>query len=173
MNGMSIEKINKMARDEFVALLGEIFEGTPAIASLAWEQRPFENVGALYRCMVGIMRGMTGEEQLELMRSHPDLGSRVRMAEASVQEQAGVGLDRLTAEEYERFQALNKVYLERFGFPFIVAVRGLTKEGILADFEGRLGNGVEVERDRALGEIEKIAGLRLEGIVEDGGIFNV
>jgi 2-oxo-4-hydroxy-4-carboxy-5-ureidoimidazoline decarboxylase len=168
MNGMSIEKINKMERDEFVALLGEVFEGTPAIASLAWEQRPFENVVTLHQCMVGVMREMTEEGQLKLMRSHPDLGSRVRMAEASVQEQAGVGLDRLTPQEYERFQSLNKAYLERFGFPFIVAVRGLTKEGILADFEGRLGNGVGVERDRALGEIEKIAGLRLEGIVGYG-----
>jgi 2-oxo-4-hydroxy-4-carboxy-5-ureidoimidazoline decarboxylase len=167
---MNIEKINKMERDEFVELLGEIFERTPAIASLTWEQRPFENVAALHQRMVGVMRGMTEEEQLVLMRSHPDLGAKVSMAEASVQEQAGVGLDRLTPEEYERFQALNEAYLKRFGFPFIVAVRGLTKEGILEAFEVRSQNSVVVERDRALAEIEKITGLRLERIVKkDGG----
>jgi 2-oxo-4-hydroxy-4-carboxy-5-ureidoimidazoline decarboxylase len=165
MNGMNIAELNAMNRDEFIGALGEIFEGTPAIASRAWEQRPFENVAALHQCMVGIMRGMTVEEQLVLMRSHPDLGAKVSMTEASVQEQAGVGLDRLTPEEYERFQVLNESYLKRFGFPFIVAVRGLTKEGILEVFEERLGNGVGVERDRALAEIVKITGLRLAGIL--------
>jgi 2-oxo-4-hydroxy-4-carboxy-5-ureidoimidazoline decarboxylase len=89
----------------------------------------------------------------------------VQMAESSVQEQAGVGLDRLVPEEYERFQALNEAYLKRFGFPFIVAVRGLTKASILEDFEARLKNSVAAERDRALVEIEKITRLRLERIL--------
>jgi 2-oxo-4-hydroxy-4-carboxy-5-ureidoimidazoline decarboxylase len=162
---MDIAELNKMQRHEFVELLGEIFEGTPAIAFLVWQQRPFENVIALHQCMVSVMRGMTVEEQVLLMRSHPDLGAKVRMAEASVQEQAGVGLDRLTSQEYERFQALNQAYLQRFGFPFIVAVKGHTKESILDDFEARSQNSVAVERDRALAEIEKITWFRLEGIL--------
>jgi 2-oxo-4-hydroxy-4-carboxy-5-ureidoimidazoline decarboxylase len=162
---MNIAELSKMEQHEFVELLGEIFEGTPAIASLAWEQRPFENVAALHQCMVGVMQKMTLEEQLVFMRSHPDLGAKVSMAEASVQEQAGVGLDRLTSEEYERFQSLNEVYLKRFGFPFIVAVKGHTKESILEAFEARSHNSVEVERDRALAEIEKITRFRLEGIL--------
>jgi 2-oxo-4-hydroxy-4-carboxy-5-ureidoimidazoline decarboxylase len=162
---MNIAELNKLERNEFLELLGEIFEGTPAIAAAAWELRPFANVEALHQSMVGVMRGMTVEEQVVLMRSHPDLGSKVQMAESSVQEQAGVGLDRLVPEEYERFQALNEAYLKRFGFPFIVAVRGLTKASILEDFEARLKNSVAAERDRALVEIEKITRLRLERIL--------
>jgi 2-oxo-4-hydroxy-4-carboxy-5-ureidoimidazoline decarboxylase len=89
----------------------------------------------------------------------------VSMAEASIQEQAGVGLDRLTSREYKRFQSLNEEYLQRFEFPFIVAVKGHTKESILDTFEARSQHSVAVERDRALTEIEKITWFRLEGIL--------
>jgi 2-oxo-4-hydroxy-4-carboxy-5-ureidoimidazoline decarboxylase len=161
---MNLDKLNSMERDEFVAVLGGIFEDTPAIAQQAWDQRPFANVEALYQCMVEIMNRMTVGEQMMLMRSHPDLGSKVRMAEASVKEQAGAGLDQLTRVEYQQFQELNQAYQERFGFPFIVAVKNHTKASILQVFQTRLRNSVEAEQVRALAEIVQIARFRLDEI---------
>ena len=158
---MNLAKLNEMECDQFVAILGEIFEGTPAIAQQAWHQRPFNTVEALHQCMVEVMNGMTVDEQMMLTRSHPDLGSKAIMADASVKEQAGVGLDQLTLEEYQQFQGLNQAYQERFGFPFIVAVKNHTKASILEAFQTRLKNSVEAEREQALAEIGQIARFRL------------
>ena len=162
---MNLSQLNSMERDEFVDVLGEVFENTPAIARQAWEQRPFADREALYQCMAERMNKMTVNEQMTLMRSHPDLGSKVRMAEASVKEQSGVGLDQLTPEEYQQFQELNRSYQERFGFPFIVAVKKHTKASILEAFQTRLENSLEVERSRALAEIGQIARFRLDEIL--------
>jgi 2-oxo-4-hydroxy-4-carboxy-5-ureidoimidazoline decarboxylase len=162
---MNLAKLNRMERDEFVAVLGGIFEGTPAIAWQAWAQRPFTNVESLHQCMVEMMNRMTVDEQMVLMRSHPELSSKARMADASVKEQAGVGLDHLTLEEYQQFQDLNQAYQERFGFPFIVAVKNHTKASILEAFQARLRNSVEAEREQALTEIMQIARFRLDEIL--------
>jgi 2-oxo-4-hydroxy-4-carboxy-5-ureidoimidazoline decarboxylase len=151
-----------MERDEFVAVLGGIFEGTPAIARQAWDQRPFTNVESLHQCMIEIMNRMTVDEQVMLMRSHPELSSKARMAEASVKEQAGVELDQLTLEEYQQFQDLNQAYQGQFEFPFIVAVKNHTKATILEAFRTRLRNSVEAEREQALTEIVQIARFRLD-----------
>jgi 2-oxo-4-hydroxy-4-carboxy-5-ureidoimidazoline decarboxylase len=159
---MNLTQLNGMERDQFVAVLGEIFEGTPAIARQAWDQRPFTNVESLHQCMVEMMNRMTVDEQMVLIRSHPELSSKARMAEASVKEQAGVGLDQLTQEEYQQFQDLNQAYQERFGFPFIVAVKNHTKASILEAFQTRLRNSVEAERRQALAEIVQIARFRLD-----------
>lgn len=156
-----LAELNKMERDEFVAVLGEIFEGTPAIAYQTWDQRPFNTAESLHRCMVKVMYGMTVEEQMMLMRSHPDLGSKARMTDASIKEQAGVGLNQLTVKEYQQFQELNRIYVEQFGFPFIVAVKNHTKLTILESFQIRLRNSVEVERKQALDEIAQISRFRL------------
>lgn len=162
---MNLNELNKIECAEFVAVLGSIFEESPAIAQQAWEKIPFATVESLYQCMVAIMNGMTVDEQVLLMRSHPDLGSKARMADASVKEQAGVGLDQLTPEEYQQFQELNHAYQERFGFPFIVAVKNHTKASILKAFQTRLGNSVEAERSQALAEIGQIARFRLDEIL--------
>ena len=162
---INLSKLNKMERDEFVALLGGIFENTPAIAQQAWEQRPFANVEALYQCMIEIMNRMNLDEQVLLIQSHPDLGSKIRMAEASVKEQSSVGLDQLTRVEYQQFQELNRAYQKRFGFPFIVAVKNHTKASILKAFQARLESSLEAERSHALAEIAHIARFRLDEIL--------
>ncbi len=161
----AIVQLNKMSPEEFTVALGEIWEDTPAIAQKAWHSRPFENLEALYQAMVAIVNGMSEAEQLTLIKAHPDLGSKAKMAEASVQEQAGVGLDRLSAEEYQRFQSLNQTYKNKFGFPFIIAVKSHTKESILLAFEDRLENSLEGEKHQALAEISKIARFRLDSII--------
>jgi 2-oxo-4-hydroxy-4-carboxy-5-ureidoimidazoline decarboxylase len=104
------------------------------------------------------------EAKLALIRAHPELASRARMADASVEEQAGAGLDQCSPEEFAAFQRLNAAYNARFGFPFVVAVKGMTRGDILAAFEARLANAPEAEFEEALRQIHRIARLRLEAM---------
>lgn len=163
----SIAQLNAMSQDEFVEAVGFVFEATPAIARQTWEHRPFQTVQALHQQMVRVMQSLNAAEQLALIRAHPDLGSRISMAAASVQEQAGAGLDRLSAADYATFQTLNQAYKQKFGFPFIIAVKHHSKASILEAFEQRLLNSVDAERQQALQEIAAIAGLRLRDRVND------
>ena len=157
----SIAKLNQMSREEFTEALGSIFEQTPEIATQAWQDRPFDDVRELHQAIADIVNEMSESEQLKLICAHPDLGSKFKMADSSVLEQSTVGLDRLSAIEYDRFQKLNQAYKEKFLFPFIIAVRNHTKNSILAAFEQRLQNTLEVERHRAIAEIIEIARWRL------------
>jgi 2-oxo-4-hydroxy-4-carboxy-5-ureidoimidazoline decarboxylase len=158
----TLDQLNTMAEADFVAAIGPAFEDTPAIAAQVWPQRPFSSMADLHQRMVQIVQAMPPDDQLALIRAHPDLGTRVAMAEASVAEQSGVGLTSLTAEEYDQFQTLNQRYKDTFGFPFILAVAGHTKTSILANFTERLTHDPATEQATALQEIEKIAGFRLK-----------
>ncbi|MGV0026761.1 2-oxo-4-hydroxy-4-carboxy-5-ureidoimidazoline decarboxylase [Phormidesmis priestleyi] len=161
----SIAQLNQQSQTEFVAALGAIFEETPAIAHQVWNQRPFKDLTDLHQKMIATVNAMTQTEQLRLIKAHPDLGSKTKMAEASVKEQSGVGLDRLTPEEYDQFQTLNQAYKNRFGFPFIVAVKNHTKQSILEAFDRRLHHSFEMEITQALTEIFEIARFRLTDLV--------
>jgi 2-oxo-4-hydroxy-4-carboxy-5-ureidoimidazoline decarboxylase len=161
-----LSQLSQMRQEEFVKILGGVFEDTPAIAHQVWYERPFQDVTELYQKMVDIVQNYSQEEQLKLIQAHPDLGSKAKMAVASVQEQAGAGLDRLTPEEYDRFLSLNQAYKKKFNFPFIVAVKNHTKDSILAAFEQRLQNSLEIERNQALEEIFQIAWFRLTVICQ-------
>lgn len=163
----SIAALNHMSQPEFVAALGAVFEDTPAIAAQAWQHRPFASRADLHQKMAAIVAALSPDQQLALIRVHPDLGSKAQMAAASVQEQAGVGLDRLSADEFERFHRLNQAYKAKFGFPFIVAVKNHTKDSILQAFEQRLPNSLEGEREKAIAEISQIAYFRLSALVQD------
>ncbi len=142
-----------------------MFEHTPAIAHQAWCQHPFTDITELHQAMVDVANAMSQEEQLALIRAHPDLGSKAKMAAASVKEQAGVGLNRMTSQEYDRFLSLNQRYKDKFGFPFIIAVKNHTKDSIFAAFEYRLENTPELEMQHALTEITKIARFRLVELI--------
>ena len=113
------------------------------------------------------MRSLPEDHQLALIRAHPDLGSRATMANASVAEQAGAGLDRLSPANYKRLDALNQSYRDRFGFPFILAVKDATQADIFAAIERRLNNDEKTERETALQQIERIAWWRLQAWVVD------
>ena len=164
-NQYKITQLNQMSQKEFTEALGEIWEETPQIARQAWHNKPFKDLNALHQAMVAVVDSMSEAEQLTLIKAHPDLGSKAKMAEASVQEQAGVGLDRLSESEYQRFQLLNQAYKDKFDFPFIIAVKEHTKESILQAFETRLESDIKREKQQALTEIGKIARLRLESLV--------
>ncbi len=162
----SIAQLNQISQAEFIQKLGAVFEETPMIADRVWHQRPFADVNDLHQKMTAIVNAMSQTDQLTLIRAHPDLGTKAKMAEASVQEQSGVGLDRLTAPEYARFQFLNQAYKDKFGFPFIIAVKNHTKSSILDAFEQRLNNSLSAEINQALLEISTIAHFRLIGLIE-------
>ncbi|WP_448561601.1 2-oxo-4-hydroxy-4-carboxy-5-ureidoimidazoline decarboxylase [Trichothermofontia sp.] len=162
----TIAHLNQLDVDTFEQVLGDIFEATPAIARQAWSQRPFANGAELHRAMVAVVAAMEPTAQLALIQAHPDLGSRAQMAAASLQEQASVGLDQLTADEYDRLQTLNQAYRDKFGFPFIIAVRNHTKTSILQAFEQRLQHSAAVEHQHALTEIYQIARFRLEALCD-------
>ncbi len=161
-----IATLNQMSQDEFVEALGAVFEETPAIARQVWHQKPFKDATELHRKMMDGVTAMSQAEKLALIQAHPDLGSKAKMAEASIQEQTGAGLTQLSPEEYERLQSLNQKYKAKFGFPFIVAVRNHTKDSILDAFNRRLDNPPDQEIEQALTEIAQIAQFRLLSLVE-------
>src|ERR1700759_1267634 len=125
-------------RYDFVTRFGGVFEHSPYIAERAVDagliKEPLTAVG-IHEAMVSIFRAATAAERLAVLRAHPDLAGKLAIAgkltNESKQEQAGAGLDRLSAEEHARFSELNKAYVSKFGFPFIIAVKGLNKDDIL------------------------------------------
>jgi len=151
-----------MGREEFVTLLGPVYEDSPWVAERAWADRPFADLDHLCEGMELTVLSASRDEQLTLLRAHPDLGTRARIADSSAREQAGVGLDRLTDEEYNRLLQLNARYKEKFGFPFLYAVKGSDKHQILRALETRLGSTPEDEFDEALRQVFRIARFRLE-----------
>ncbi|MEE3718054.1 2-oxo-4-hydroxy-4-carboxy-5-ureidoimidazoline decarboxylase [Tumidithrix elongata RA019] len=158
----SLTQLNQMDRGAFTDALGAVFEDTPAIAERTWDKRPFQSIAELHAAMILVVNSMSLSEQMALICAHPSLGDRVKMAEASVLEQSSLGLDRLSQDEYNLFQALNRAYRERFGFPFIIAVRNHSKASILEAFEQRLQNPAKTEKEQALKEIAQIAWFRLQ-----------
>jgi len=159
---------SRMSAPLFREVFGDIFEHTPQIAEATYKKglnASHDTAGGLHAALVASMREMTPAQKLDLIRAHPDLAGRLALAKQltddSTKEQGSAGLDRLTPEELARFTAINDAYRQRFGFPFIMAVKGATKEQILAGFESRIGNSVETETAEALKQIERIAFLRL------------
>jgi 2-oxo-4-hydroxy-4-carboxy-5-ureidoimidazoline decarboxylase len=159
---MTLRELNAMDREAFIAAFGWVFEHSPWVAERAWNSRPFESLAGLHGAMAKAVEQAAAGEQLALIRAHPDLGTRTRMSDASTGEQSGAGLDRLTPSEYDQLIRLNSVYREKFGFPFIYAVKGSTKQDVLRALESRLAGDAATERATALTEIYRIAQFRLE-----------
>jgi OHCU decarboxylase len=166
------ERPSAMARDAFVARFGGVFEHSPWVAERAHalELGPaHDSAAGLWNAMARVFRAASAEERLAVLRAHPDLAGRLaeakRLTAESTQEQASAGLDALTDDERQRFQALNATYVERFGFPFIMAVRGRQKAEILDAFARRLEHDRATELATAAGEVLKIARLRLADLL--------
>ena len=168
---ISIRQIDALDRGAFIARLGGIYEHSPWVAERAWMARPFRSRDALHAAMEAVVAAASNAEQLALIRAHPQLAGRLAMGaqltDASRSEQAGAGLDRCTPEEFARLQALNAAYVKKFDFPFIVAVRGLTRTHIIAQLEQRLAHSVEQEFGACLREIARIAGFRLHDLIRE------
>jgi OHCU decarboxylase len=161
-------------RDAFVRRYGRIYESSPWVAEQSFEQAAgVSEPAALAKVFAACVDRAGDEAKLALIRSHPDLAGRAavrgELTPESTAEQASAGIDQCTKDEFEKFQSLNRRYRDRFGFPFVMAVRGSNRHDILAAFERRLGNTPEAEIGTAIAEIHKIARLRLEalGLDED------
>ena len=163
---LSVAAVNALDDGTFVALFGDVAEHTPWVAEVAAAARPFADREALIAGFATALAGAPRADQLALVRAHPDLAGKAAqagtMAEDSKKEQAGAGLDRLDAEEFARFTELNGRYREKFRFPFILAVKGATKDIILASFAERVDNDPESEFANALAQITRIFRFRLE-----------
>ena len=162
----ALNHINSLDRPAFVAALGHLFEHSPWVAEETWSRRPFASAEALHAALCATMRTASRERQLALIRAHPDLAGRLaqqkKLTAESTREQASAGLDALTDAELAEFTRQNDAYQAKFGFPFIICARLNAKSAILTAMPARGGNPPDTEFATALGEIEKIARLRLD-----------
>jgi 2-oxo-4-hydroxy-4-carboxy-5-ureidoimidazoline decarboxylase len=160
--------VNAMDRAAFVQKFGGIFEKSPWVAEKAWEKRPFASIDDLHAAMVNIVKHSPVPNQLALLQSHPDLAGKEAQAGAmtasSVSEQASAGLNALSKAEMAQISDLNAAYKQKFGFPFIIAVRMHTKEGIFFEFNRRLANETQAEFANDLQNVYAITRLRLGAI---------
>ena len=163
-----------ISRDEFISRFGGVFEHSPFIAERAYDQGLVpEKLTAsdVHSALAAVFRAASHDERLGVLRAHPDLAGKLAIAgkltEDSKNEQAGAGLDRLSPQEHARFTELNATYVEKNGFPFIIAVKGLNRFDILESFEKRISNSVEQEFETACAQVEKIALLRLQSLLPD------
>lgn len=158
-----------LSEEQFLAVYGGIYEHSPWVAQAVWDARPLpDTVDALHAAMKAAVDAAPRERRLALIRAHPDLAGRAAVAgalsAASTAEQAGAGLNRCSPDEVAAFQELNAAYKARFGFPFVIAVRGLDRGGILDAFYRRLANDADTEFDTAIEQIHTIARLRLDAL---------
>ena len=162
---ISLETLNALPVEAFTAALGAIFEHSPWVAQRAAPSRPFASRQDLLDAMCRVVHEAPLEDQLSLIRAHPQLGARGRkrqeLTEASSNEQRRAGLDACSDEEFAELLRLNTAYVEKFDFPFILAVRGHDPASILAFMRKRLNNSPDEERHTALTQIGLIAGYRL------------
>ena len=167
---MTLDELNAADEATFVNALGFIFEDSPWVAARTWPDRPFADIGALHAAMCAAVAAAPFDERLALIRAHPDLiGHTARagaLSPASAGEQAAAGLDRLDPEEAAMFATLNAAYTAHFGFPFVICVRENKKEAIVRGLQSRARSDRSAEIATALGEIEKIARLRLADAVK-------
>lgn len=172
MTPFAVDPPSSLDRARFLARYGGVYEHSAWIAEEVWDRgEAADAVEPLADAMAARVEAADRDRQLALLRAHPDLAGRLAVAggltQASSAEQTGAGLDRCTPQEYAEFQQLNDAYVARFGFPFILAVRGRDRRQILEAFRARVGNGTEVEFREALDQVHRIARLRLEALAAE------
>jgi 2-oxo-4-hydroxy-4-carboxy-5-ureidoimidazoline decarboxylase len=161
----TLEALNKAEFNEWQDALGWIFENSSWVAEKAWIFRPFSSIDQLHQIMLQNVLEASHDQQILLIRAHPNLATKLQISEISQKEQQGVGLDRLSPEEFAEFTESNHAYMQKFEFPFILAVRGQTKESILASMRERIHHKPEEELEKALNEIRKITLFRLKDLI--------
>ena len=159
-----INKINKLSKSEFIKVFANIFENAIWIAEELYNQKPFDNFEELSSKMLNIFETATKEKQLKILNAHPDLANKTKISlltPDSLKEQITAGLDQCTKEEFNEFKKLNNTY-KKFGFPFILAIKGKTKIEILNNIRKRISSGPKIEFDEAVKQVKQIASLRLK-----------
>ena len=166
---MTLDELNRLDADAFTVALGGIYEHSPWVAAAVARQRPFADVDALAHAMARVVADAGEARQLALVRAHPELAGKAMVRNAltadSSGEQAGAGLTQCSPAEFARLTALNTQYNAKFGFPFILAVRGFDRAGVIAEFERRVNDDRATEFATCLAQIDRIARLRLDALV--------
>ena len=161
-----INKINKLPQSEFIKVFANIFENARWIAEELYKQKPFGDFDELSSKMMNIFEMSSKEEKLKILNDHPDLGNKTKISsltQDSLKEQKTVGLDQCTSEEFNEFKKLNDAY-KKFGFPFILAIKGKSKIEILNNFRKRINSEPKIEFEEAVKQVKKIASLRLDNL---------
>ena len=165
-----INKINKLSQSEFIKVFANIFENARWIAEKLYNQKPFDDFEELSSKILNIFETATKEKQLKVLNAHPDLANKTKISlltPNSLKEQISVGLDQCTEEEFNEFKKLNHAY-KKFGFPFILAVKGKTKIEILNNFRKRISSDPEKEFNEAVNQVKQIAIFRLKDLNNKG-----
>ena len=166
VHGVTLTFLNTADRDAFVTMMASVVEGAPWVAARAYDRRPFASVAALHASMIGIIRAASPHDQLALLRGHPELGNASGLSATCAREQGAAGLDRLDAADRRRLRDLNRIYRVRFGFPFLLAVRGCTAESVFNALTSRIDATYESEFAEAMRQITQIVHFRLESLVD-------
>ena len=162
----SIDTFNKLNKSEFLSTFGNVFEKTEWIAEKCYDSKPYNNVQELVNKMMEVFENSIKEKHLEILNSHPDLAVKKKLTKESENEQANANLNQCTKEEFEEFNRLNEKYKKKFGFPFIIAVKGKNKNEILNIFRQRITNNINLEFEEAKNQVKKIATFRLSEIIK-------
>jgi len=160
-----LNKIDKLTETEFTEVFGNIFENASWIAERLYGQKSFENFDDLSKKMLSIFENSDNQSKLKIIKSHPDLANKIKigsLTEDSNEEQSSAGLDKCTEEEFSEFKNLNLKYKNKFGFPFILAVKGKKKSEILINFKKRILSDKKIEFNEAIKQVHQIASLRLK-----------
>ena len=160
----SIDTFNKLNKSEFLSIFGNVFEKTEWIAEKCYDSKPYNNVQELVNKMMEVFENSIKEKHLKILNSHPDLAVKKKLTKESENEQANANLNQCTNEEFEEFNKLNEKYKKKFGFPFIIAVKGKNKNEILNIFRQRITNNINLEFEEAKKQVKKIANFRLSEI---------
>ena len=167
---MTLAEMNALDEAAFVAAFGGVFEHSPWVAQRAFAARPFASVAALLAAMAREVERASDAERLALIRAHPELAGRAavrgELTDESRREQSGAGLAECSPEEFARLTDLNARYLARFRFPFILAVKGYDRTGIIGEFERRVGNDRDAELAESIAQIARIARFRLDALID-------
>ena len=160
---MSLESnLNNLNKDEFISMFGVIFEKTQWIAEKLFDLKPFKDKDDLINKMIQIYENSSNNETLKILNAHPKLAVEKNLTDHSSKEQSRANLKNCTQEEYDEFKILNNNYEKKFGFPFIIAVKGKDKIEILNNFRQRINNDVELEFKESKKQVKRIALFRLE-----------
>ena len=162
----SIDKVNKLSKSDFISIFGNVFEKTEWIAERCYDSKPYNNIDELFLKMMEVFEKTEKERHLEILNSHPDLAVEKKLTKDSKNEQKNASLNQCTDEEFVEFKKLNEEYKKKFGFPFIVAVKGKNKEEILNSFRQRITNNINLEFEEAKKQVKKIASFRLSEIIK-------
>tara|TARA_Y100000741_G_scaffold71619_1_gene52172 strand:- start:239 stop:733 length:495 start_codon:yes stop_codon:yes gene_type:complete len=162
----SIDTFNKLNKSEFLSTFGNVFEKTEWIAEKCYDSKPYNNAKELINKMIEVFENSVKEKHLKILNSHPDLAVKKKLTKESENEQTNANLNQCTNEEFEEFNKLNEKYKKKFGFPFIIAVKGKNKNEILNIFRQRITNNINLEFEEAKKQVKKIATFRLSEIIK-------